>query len=125
MRSLIKALDQLATIGADRSGEIASLLSNSADLQDAFNSNSAEFERGIAALNQVLATAAAHTSDLNRFFSSTRTLDTDIISLLNDRKPQIDTVVSDLATVTRNTHTHPDSLDLLRTYLRPVLDSLA
>jgi len=125
LRALIKALDQLATIGADRSGEIASLLSNSADLQDAFNSNSAEFERGIAALNQVLATAAAHTSDLNRFFSSTRTLDTDIISLLNDRKPQIDTVVSDLATVTRNTHKHLESLDLLLTYLGPFLSDVS
>src|SRR5438445_13552247 len=119
MRSLIKALDQLATIGADRSGEIASLLSNSADLQDAFNSNSAEFERGIAALNQVLATAAAHTSDLNRFFSSTRTLDTDIISLLNDRKPQIDTVVSDLATVMLITHKNIETPDCLLMLLSP------
>ncbi|TML79638.1 MAG: MCE family protein [Actinobacteria bacterium] len=85
LRALIKALDQLATIGADRSGEIASLLSNSAD----------------------------------------RTLDTDIISLLNDRKPQIDTVVSDLATVTRNTHKHLESLDLLLTYLGPFLSDVS
>ena len=125
LRAVIKALDQLATIGTNRSGEITSLLANSADLQDAFNSNSAEFERGIAALNQVLATAAAHTSDLNRFFSSTRTLDTDIISLLNDRKSQIDTVVSDLGTVTRNTHKHLESLDLLLTYLGPFLSDVS
>ena len=119
LRAIIKMLDQLATIGADRQAEIAALLRNGADLQDAFNSNSAEFERGIAALNQVLATAAAHTNDVGRFFSTTRTLDTDIISLLSDRKPQIDTVVSDLATVTNLSHRHLKSLDLLLTYLGP------
>ena len=119
LRAIIKLLDQLATIGADRSAQIASLLANSADLQDAFNSNSAQFEQGIAALSTVLATAAAHTADINTFFSSTKTLDTDIISLLDDRKPQIDTVVSDLATVTRDTHARLKSVNLLLTYLGP------
>jgi phospholipid/cholesterol/gamma-HCH transport system substrate-binding protein len=125
LRALIKALDQLATIGADRGPQIASLLSSSADLQDAFNSNSAQFEQGIAALNQVLATAAAHTNDFNRFVSSTKTLDTDLISLLTDRKSQIDTVVSDLATVTRDTHSHLKSLDLLLTYLGPFFSDVS
>src|SRR5439155_17629629 len=73
------------------------------------------------ALNQVLATAAAHTHDVSTFFSTTRTLDTDIISLLDDRKTQIDTVVSDAATVTRLSHRHLKSLDLLLTYLGPFL----
>ncbi|HLW17887.1 MAG TPA: MlaD family protein [Actinomycetota bacterium] len=119
LRAIIKMLDQLATIGADRQTEIAALLKNGADLQDAFNSNSAEFQKGIAALNQVLATAAAHTNDLNTFFSTTQTLDTDLLDLLTNRKPQIDTVVSDLATVTRLAHRHLQSLNLLLTYLGP------
>jgi len=125
LRAVIKALDALATIGAERQSELATLLSTSPELQDAFNSSSAEFERGIAALNQVLATAAAHTNDLNTFLSSGRTLDTDLISLLSDRKPQIDTVVSDLATVTRNTHKHLESLNLLLTYLGPFLSDVS
>lgn len=119
LRAIIKMLDQLATIGAERSAELAALLKNSADLQDAFNSNSADFERGIAALNAVLATAAAHTSDVSRFMSTTRTLDTDLLDLLTNRKQQIDTIVSDLGTTVRNTHRHLKSLDLLLTYLRP------
>ena len=119
LRSIIRGLDTMATIGAERRQEIAALIANSAELQDAFNSNSAEFEKGIAALNAVLATAAAHTNDLTKTLSASRSLDTDLISLLDDRKSQIDTVVSDLGTVTRNTHKHLKSVDLLLTYLGP------
>ena len=119
LRAIIKMLDQLATIGADRQTEIAALLRNSADLQDSFNSNSAEFQKGIEALNEVLATAAAHTTDINKFFSTTHTLDTDLISLLSDRKTQLDTIVSDAATLTRDSHKRLKSLDLLLTYLGP------
>ena len=119
LRSILQALDTLANIGAERRAEIAALLANSADLQDAFNSNSAEFEKGIAALNTVLATAAAHTKDLTTTLAASRSIDTDLISLLDDRKSQIDTVVSDLGVVTRNAHKHLQSLDLLLTYLGP------
>jgi phospholipid/cholesterol/gamma-HCH transport system substrate-binding protein len=125
LRAIIKMLDQLATIGADRQSEIAALLKNGADLQDAFNSNSAEFEKGISALNEVLATAAAHTGDVNKFFSTTQTLDADLLDLLTKRKQQIDTVVSDAATVTRLAHRHLQSLDLLLTYLRPFFADVA
>jgi len=119
LRALIKTLDLLATIGADRQSEIAALLKNSADLQDSFNTNSAEFQKGIEALNEVLSTAAAHTNDVNKFFSTTHTLDTDLISLLSDRKTQLDTIVSNAATLTRDTHKRLKSLDLLLTYLGP------
>src|SRR5207249_1660820 len=104
LRAILRALDTMATIGAERGQEIASLLANSADLQDAFNSNSAEFEKGIAALRTVLATAAAHTNHITKTLSASRSLDTDLISLLDDRRTQIDTIVSDVATVGRNTH---------------------
>ena len=43
----------------------------------------------------------------------------------DDRKSQIDTVVSDLGTVTRNTHKHLESLDLLLTYLGPFLSDVS
>ena len=125
LRSLIKSLDVLATIGADRKDQIAALIANSADLQDAFNSNSAEFERGIAALSQVLQTAAAHTNDLTKELSGQRQLDTDVLSLLADRRPQIDTVVSDLGTATRTTHKLRKSLDLVLTYLQPFFADVA
>jgi len=125
LRAIIKMLDQLATIGADRQAEIAALLKNGADLQDAFNSNSAEFQKGISALNEVLATAAAHTNDVNRFFSTTQALDSDLLDLLTKRKQQIDTVVSDVATVTRLAHRHRQSLDLLLTYLGPFFSDVS
>jgi len=125
LRSMIRALDTLATIGAERRQELAALLTNSADLQDAFNSNSAEFEKGIAALQVVLATAAAHTNDLTTTLSASRSLDTDLISLLNDRKSQIDTVVSDVGTAIRIVHMHQKSLDLLLTYLGPFFNDVS
>ena len=125
LRAIIKSLDVLATIGADRRQEIGALIANSADLQDAFNSNSAEFERGIAAFNQVLQTAAAHTNDLTKTLSAQRQLDTDVLSLLADRRSQIDTVVSDLGAATRTTHMNRKSLDLVLTYLGPFFADVA
>ena len=125
LREIIRSLDSLATIGATRQQEIAALIANSADLQDAFNSNSAEFDQGIAALNQVLQTGAAHTNDLTKTLSAQRQLDTDVLSLLADRRPQIDTIVSDLGTATRSTHMNRKSLDLLLTYLGPFFTDVA
>lgn len=117
LRSLIKMLDQLATVGADRAPQIESMLSNGAALQDAFNSNSAEFEQAMASLNTVLQTAASRANDLSRTFRATTTLDTDLISLLSDRKPQIETIVGDLGTATRITHDHLADVDKTLTYL--------
>jgi phospholipid/cholesterol/gamma-HCH transport system substrate-binding protein len=121
LRDLLIALDALAAIGANRRGEIASLLTNEAAIQDSFNGTREDFVKAIAALRSVLDTAAGRTDELQRTLGATRKLDTEILSLLAARRGELNQVLADLGTIVRLTHMHLDDLDLILTYLGPFL----
>jgi phospholipid/cholesterol/gamma-HCH transport system substrate-binding protein len=119
LRDTIKALDELAVVGAQHRNEIAGLLGNGADLQDSFNTSSKDFTDAIASLRTVLQTTAGRTSNLTSTLQSTRVLNADLIDLLHGRDSQIKTVVHDLGTVTRISHQHLEDIDMVLTYLGP------
>jgi phospholipid/cholesterol/gamma-HCH transport system substrate-binding protein len=124
LKDVIKALDVLATVGAQRKSELSGLVSDAADLQDSFNSTREDFVRAIASLRTVLATLAANKDDLSRTVAAARELNGQIIELLDARRPELEKIVADLGTVVRLTDANLGDVDKLLTYLGPMLNDV-
>jgi phospholipid/cholesterol/gamma-HCH transport system substrate-binding protein len=122
LSDLIKGLDVLTRIGAQRSSDVTGIIRDAADVQDSFNSTSDDFVRGIAALRTVLSTVAARRGDLERTLVAAKDLNTEIIALLDSRRNQLNTIIKDLGTVVRLTDARKGDVDQLLTYLGPFLN---
>ena len=117
LREIIKGLDVLTRIGAENIPELTGILRDGADLQDSFNASSEEFVRAVDALRTVAGVLAARRGDLERTLKATAGLNTEIITLLDSRRRELNQILGDLGTTVRTTHTHLDDVDKLLTYL--------
>jgi phospholipid/cholesterol/gamma-HCH transport system substrate-binding protein len=121
LRNIILSLDTLAKIGADRRAQLADLIEDGADIQDSFNSTREDFVRAQEAARAVLETLVDRKEDVERTLEAARSLDTEIIALLDNRKQELNQILADLGTVIRITHAHRGDLDKTLTYLGPFL----
>lgn len=122
LNDAIKGFDVLARIGAERRDELAGLLGDAADLQDSFNSSSEDFVGAIRSLRTVLATLAARRGDLQRTLEAMDGFDTQILTLLDHRKQELNRILSDLGITVRTTHGRLGDVDKLLRYLGAFLN---
>ncbi len=121
LRNIVLALDTFAKIGADRRAQLADLIGDGADIQDSFNSTREDFVRAQEAARVVLETLVDRKEDVERTLEAARSLDTEIIALLDNRKQELNQILADLGTVIRISHAHRGDLDKTLTYLGPFL----
>ncbi len=121
IKDLILALDVFAKIGVDRRGQLAGIITDSADVQDSFNSTREDFVRAQEAARTALATLVARKDDVERTVANARELDTEIIALLDHRRQELNQILADLGDVIRIAHARQGGVDKLLSYLGPFL----
>lgn len=117
------ALDPVSEVFADRTAELNRINRNADRLGDAFDRTRSDFEQGVRSLSDVSETLASSSDELTRLLEAGADKGDVLAALVAARKAQLDDVLANAATLTRDTHDHLLSLRDILDRIGPFLNS--
>lgn len=123
LHNALAALDPVSELFANRTAELNRINRNADRLGDAFDATRSDFEQGIRSLADVSETLASSSDELTRLLEAGADKGEVLATLVAARKAQLDDILANLATLTRDTHEHRLSLRDILDQVGPFLNS--
>ena len=124
LHAALAALDPLSATFADRAGELNSLATSGDRVGTAFDATAGEFVAGGKGFSRVSTALGRGSDGLDRLLDSGAEYIPDVAGLVAARKAELDTIIKNLADVTRLSYKHLKSVEDTLDWLPLLLDSL-
>lgn len=123
LHNALAALDPVSELFANRTTELNRINRNADRLGDAFDRTRSDFEQGVRSLTDVSETLASSSDELTRLLEAGADKGDVLAALVAARKGQLDDILANAATLTRDTHAHRLSLRDILDRIGPFLNS--